>query len=370
MEWEAETELQNIKQKKSSRVIVTSSLLWALLFAPFKFGNAFAQGQYFEGKNIRVIVGQAAGGLGANRVKAVVPLLQKYIPGKPHIVTEYMDGAGGQKAANYVHKTARPDGLTIGFWSAGTVPAAVLGQVGVLYDLKEAIFLGAHQTGRSTVFFTRRELGLENLDKLRSASGLRVGAQAVGHGGYYVARLFAYVFALREPKWVTGYNGPESDIAIMTGEIDSRASAIDQILSSRPDWVDKGLMHFHAIYQVPKGQQHPHPRFAQLPEFSTFARSDKERKVLELYRITQSASHPVVLPPKTPKQIVQILRDAMGKVFDDPQFYKDYERLTGEEPRPIKGESLEREIGDIAGQQEITELLKKIGGADALPPRQ
>ena len=86
-------------------------------------GNVFAQGQYFEGKNIRVIVGQAAGGLGANRVKVVVPLLQKYIPGKPHIVTEYMDGAGGQKAANYVHKTARPDGLTIGFWSAGTVPA-------------------------------------------------------------------------------------------------------------------------------------------------------------------------------------------------------------------------------------------------------
>ena len=94
-------------------------------------------------------MGQAPGGLGANRVKALVPFLQKYIPGKPHIVTEYMDGAGGQKAANYVHKTARPDGLTIGFWSAGAVPAAVLGQMGVLYDLKEAIFLGAHQTGRT-----------------------------------------------------------------------------------------------------------------------------------------------------------------------------------------------------------------------------
>lgn len=77
-----------------------------------------------------------------------------------------------------------------------------------------------------------------------------------------------------------------------------------------------------------------------------------------------------MLPPKTPKQIVQILRDAMAKVFDDPQFYKDYEKLTGEEPRPLKGDLLEREIGDIGGQQEVTELLKKIGGPDALPPRQ
>jgi len=359
-----------MKQSKSGCGPVIASFICALLLASIIVDDAFSQAQLYEGKTIRAIVGQAPGGLGSNRVKAVVPFLQKNIPGKPHIVIEYMDGAGGIKAANYVHKTARPDGLTLGFWSASAVPAAVLGQMGVLYDLKEAIFLGAHQTGRSTVFFTRKELGLDNLEKLRSSSGLRVGAQAVGHGGYYVARLFAYVFGLREPKWVTGYNGPESDIAILTGEVDSRASAIDQILATRPDWVDKGLMHFHAIYEVPKGQHHPHPRFAQLPDFSAFAKSERERKILELYRITQSASHPIVLPPKTPTQIVQILRDAVGKVFDDPQFYKDYEKLTGEEPRPLKGDLLEREIHDIASQQDVTELLKKIGGPEALPPRQ
>jgi tripartite-type tricarboxylate transporter receptor subunit TctC len=281
-----------------------------------------------------------------------------------------MEGAGGQKAANYVHKTARPDGLTIGFWSAGTVPAAVLGQMGVLYDLDEVIFLGAHQTGRTTVFFTRKEVGLDSIEKLRSSSGLRIGAQTVGHGSYYVARLFAFVFGLKEPRWVTGYSGPESDVAILNGEIDSRASAVDQIISSRPDWLDKNLMHFHAIYEVPKGQKHSHPRFGQLPEFSSFAKSDRERKVLDLYRATQSASHPIVLPPKTPKETVQILRAAVGKAFDDPQFLKEYEKLTGEEPRPVKGEVLETEIKAIAGQRDISELLKKIGGPDPLPARQ
>ena len=349
---------------------VISALLPVFLISTLVVKEAFAQAPNYEGKTIKAIVGQAPGGLGANRVKAVVPFLQKYIPGKPHIVTEYMEGAGGQKAANYVHKTARPDGLTIGFWSAGAVPAAVLGQMGVLYDLDEVIFLGAHQTGRTTAFFTRKELGLDSLDKLRSASGVRIGAQTVGHGSYYVARLFAFVFGLKEPKWVTGYSGPESDVAILNGEIDSRASAVDQIISSRPDWVEKGLMHFHAIYEVPKGQKHPHARFGQLPEFSTFAKSDKERKVLDLYRATQSASHPIVLPPKTPKETVQILRDAVGKALDDPQFLKEYEKLTGEEPRPVKGEILEKEIKAIAGQRDIADLLKRIGGPDALPARQ
>jgi putative tricarboxylic transport membrane protein len=358
-----------MKKKNSALRLVMTSLWSASLVGALMPHQAWPQAPYYEGKTIKAIVGQAPGGLGANRVKAVVPFLQKYIPGKPHIMTEYMEGAGGQKAANYVHKTARPDGLTIAFWSAGAVPAAVLGQLGVLYDLDEAIFLGTHQTGRSTVFFTRKELGLDNLEKLRSASGLRIGAQSVGHGTYYVARLFAFVFGLKEPRWVTGYSGPESDVAILNGEVDARGSAVDQIISSRPDWMEKNLMHFHAIYEVPKGQKHPHPRFGQLPEFSSFAKSDTERKVLDLYRATQSASHPIVLPPKTPKETVQILREAVGKTFVDPQFLKEYEKLTGEEPRPVKGEILEREIKAIAGQREIGDLLKRIGGPDALPAR-
>ena len=143
-----------MKRKHPALRLVMTSLWCASLVGALIPNQALPQAPYYEGKTIKAIVGQAPGGLGANRVKAIVPFLQKYIPGKPHIVIEYMEGAGGQKAANYVHKTARPDGLTIAFWSAGAVPAAVLGQLGVLYDLDEAIFLGAHQTGRSTVFFT------------------------------------------------------------------------------------------------------------------------------------------------------------------------------------------------------------------------
>ncbi len=359
-----------MKRKRTTCELVLVSLFCAFLIGPLIVNDAFSQAPFYEGKTIRAIIGQSPGGLGDSRLKAVIPFLQKYIPGKPLIVREYMEGAGGQKAANYVHKTARPDGLTIGFYAAGTVPAAVLGQPGVLYDLKEVIFLGAHQTGRPTVFFTRKELGLDNLDKLRMHSGLRIGAQAVGHGTYYVSRLFAYVFGLREPKWVTGYSGPESDIAIASGEIDARGSATHQIVTSRSDWVEKDLMHFHAIYEVPKGNGHPHPRFARLPEYSSFAKSEREKKVIELYRTTQSASHPFVLPPGTPKENVQILREAVRKMFEDPQFYKEYEKLTGEASRPMNGEALEKEIRSMAGEPDVVELLKKIGGPDPLPARQ
>jgi hypothetical protein len=47
--------------------------------------------------------------------------LRKHIPGNPALVLEYMDGGGGRKAANYMFRTARPDGLTIGAMSSGVI---------------------------------------------------------------------------------------------------------------------------------------------------------------------------------------------------------------------------------------------------------
>ena len=96
-----------------------------------------------------------------------------------------MDGAGARKPQT-MFQTARPDGLTIGFGTP--VPSGSCARTkGVLYDLKEAIFLGAHQTGRSTTSLPAKT-GSGYLEKLRAAYGLRVGAQR-GHGGYYSATL-------------------------------------------------------------------------------------------------------------------------------------------------------------------------------------
>jgi tripartite-type tricarboxylate transporter receptor subunit TctC len=61
-----------------------------------------------------VVISTAPGGTGDLRIKALVPYLRKYVPGTPTLVMEYMDGGGGRKAANYVFRNARADGLTVG----------------------------------------------------------------------------------------------------------------------------------------------------------------------------------------------------------------------------------------------------------------
>jgi tripartite-type tricarboxylate transporter receptor subunit TctC len=158
--------------------------------------RAFAQAAFYQGKTITIIQGRDPGGTGDLRVRALVPFLQKYIPGHPTIVNEYMPGGGSRNAANHVYRSARPDGLNIGNLSAGMVSLAVLGEKGVLYDIDKFFYLGSPYSTYHSVFLTRKQAGLDTIEKLRAAPGIRIGAQSVGFSTYNEARLFAYIIGL------------------------------------------------------------------------------------------------------------------------------------------------------------------------------
>ncbi len=329
--------------------------------------SVFGQTPFYQGKTITIIQARGAGGTGDLRVRAQVPFLKKYIPGNPEIVLEFMPGGGGRKAANHVYRTAAPDGLTIGAMTPGFVPSAVLGETGVLYDTDKTIYLGSPDGAAQWVFGTRSEVGAANLAKLRSVPGLRIGAHSVGHPIYLTGRLFTFLLGVKEPKFVTGYTTQELDIAFMSGEVDGRSNLADSIVLRNPDWLEKGLVNFHAIIEVPKGNKHP--RFAHVPELETLAANDKERGVLTLLRGFRATGSPNILPPGTPAERVQILREAMRKTFSDPGFHKEFKKLAGDDAAPLMPEELEKAIKELPRDREVVDFIKILSGPDPLPAR-
>src|SRR5438093_7297977 len=219
-----------MRRDRSKSVVFLRISLGALLLGLFIRGVAFPQTAFFQGKTVTILESSAPGGVGSMRTKAVVPFLQKYIPGNPTIVMQYMDGGGGRKAANHLYKSVRPDGLTIGRMSTPFVMHAILGESGVLYDIDKVIYLGSSYRGSHHVFLSRREAGLDNPEKLRTASGMRIGAQSVGHLIYISGRMFTYLIGLKQPKSVTAYGARELDDATGRGEIDARTTVADSML--------------------------------------------------------------------------------------------------------------------------------------------
>jgi len=330
-------------------------------------GTLFSQSDFFKGKTITIVQGREAGGTGDMRVRAMIPFLQKYIPGNPNVVSEYMSGGGGRKAANHVYRSARPDGLMIGNPGLGMVAAAVLGESGVLYDLDKFFYLGSPYSSYHPMFLTRKEAGLNSIEKLTAASGVRIGGQSVGFSTYNEGRLFAYILGLKDPKFIAGYAGQEIDQALMRGEVDARATAADSVAQRNPQWLEGGLVDFHAILEIPKGDKHP--QFKHLPELESFAKSDRDRKVIMLSRAFRVAGGPSVLPPGTPKDRVAILQEAFRKTYRDPEFFKEYKKLTADDATPLMPEAHEKVIREIPRDPEVAGVFKKIVGAGPLPPR-
>ena len=328
---------------------------------------AFAQVPYYQGKTIKIIAATAPGGIGDNRVKATVPFLRKYIAGNPTILIEYMDGGGGRQVGNHLFRNARPDGLTIGAFSSSVIGLSILRETGVMYDVDKFLYLGSPESSSHLVFYTRKDAGLNSLEKLRVTSEVRVGARPVGHSAYIASRFFAYFLGLKDPKFIPGYGAPELDLALLNGEVDARANTATSVWHRNPDWVEKGLMDFHAIYAIPKDLKYP--RFGQLPEIETFAKSERERRLLALSRIFRLTGSPYVLSPGTSKDRVAVLREAMRKTFTDPDFHREYRKVVGEEASPLMPEDLTKAIQDTPRDAELIELFKTFSGAAPLPTR-
>jgi hypothetical protein len=179
--------------------------------------------------------------------------------------------------------------------------------------------------------------------------------------------LFAYLLGLKEPKMVVGFGGPELDIALARGEVDARSNSADTVVRRNREALEKGLFNIHATITIPKGKFHS--RFANVPELDTFARNEKERHLVNLYRTFLYPRWPYILPPGTPSEIVKILRGAMVKAFDDPGFHQEFKKLMAGDPTPLTGEELETAIRELPRDPEIVGLYKKLADHGPIPPR-
>lgn len=330
-------------------------------------GQARAQAPYYQGKTITIIRGGAPGGSGDMQARALIPFLRKYIPGEPNIIIEHMPGAAGMKAINHIYSAARPDGLSIA--SAGTpiIVNPILGAPGAGYDLNKLVFLGSTESGDPYIFLSRRDAGLGSLEKLRAASGIRIGAQSVGHSVYNSGRIFAHLLGLRDARFVVGFSGPELDLALQRGEIDARANSADTVATRSRDALDKGAFHVHATITIPRGKFHQ--RFANVPELDTFAKSESERQLIQLFRSFLYLRWPYVVPPATPPEIVKTLRAAVAKSFADPDFPREFRKLMGGDPSPLTGEEMDVALKELPRDPAILALYKKMTEHGPLPAR-
>jgi tripartite-type tricarboxylate transporter receptor subunit TctC len=300
-----------------------------------------AQESFYKGKTIRMVVGTSAGGGFDTYTRTLARHFGKHVPGQPAIVVENMPGAGHLIGANHMYKVAKPDGLTIGHFQGGLFLYQLFQRPGIEFDATKFEYIGSPIKESRACAFTKAS-GITSVEKwLASKTPVKVGG--IGGGAPDdMARMLAATTAL-PIQLVAGYKGTsEIRLAAESGELAGGCWTWDSIRST---W-NKAILSGEAVV-VLQAVSKPHPELANVPLAVSLAKTEEARQLIQA-GIQDPADYyrPYVLPPRTPKQRVEILRQAFDATMKDPEFLADAKKANLD-IEPVTGQEMERLIAGV-----------------------
>lgn len=340
------------------------------LWLAFSGTATSAEAPFYQGKTLTILQGAGdPGGTADLRTKPVIQYLQKHLPGHPGFVFQYMSGGGGIAAPNHLAHTTKRDGLTVGVITSSSFGQAILGAAGVRYKLDDFVFFGSPTSGGPYALAIRPELGIDTVEKLRAAKGLRFAERSVGHTMYIIGRVMAFLVGLEDPRWVAGYSSTELALALERKEADARANSMSSILRETPGWLKEGFT-FPVVMKNTRGEAaeavsgFPQGR----PSVDQYADTELKRAVLRFHNAVRPAGTVFMTPKGIPEPALRALRETFDRMWQDPQFARDYEALTRDAASPVRGETIEQVLRELPQDPRIMELYKQITGPGPLPP--
>ena len=334
----------------------------ACLFLLSVTGTVSAQTPFYQGKTVRIVVGNLVGDTHDLFARAYARSMGRYLPGNPEIIVQNMPGAGTMIAANHVYNIAKPDGLTLGSLSPALYYAQLTGSKEVKFDWPKFTWIGSPERN-GHVLFMRSDSPYKTLDDIRDAKEPpRCSATGVGTSGHDIPKLFEETLGLKF-RIITGYpGGAEQDLAMERGEVHCRAITTAAFFAREPfkTWHKSG---FVRIMIQTSRQRNP-----KVPDVPTLFELMEQHKTVDIKRRQALVylgaggfgSWPILSTPGLPADRTTMLRDAYAKTLKDPDFLAEAKK-NGWELRGVSGEELQALAKEVIDQPpEVVEWLKRL----------
>lgn len=270
---------------------------------------AWAQGSFYAGKTVTVVIGASGGSLEiAARIAA--RHLGKHIPGNPNVIVQNMTGAAHLVATNHVYNVAKPDGLTL-LAANPNVGIAQLTKVDAArFDLRRFQWLGS--TGADGVALSiRSDLPYKSWEELqKSGRELVVGTTGPGSNAHDFPLLLKE-FAGAKFKLVSGYPA-NADVllAVERKEVDVWAAFATTIRLAADRGVVRPLVRGRVAL----------PGWEHLPVDEDLATSQVGKAIMGIRAAPLAIGRAFAAPPGTPADRVQVLREAFARAAKDSEF--------------------------------------------------
>ena len=295
------------------RMCLTITLSFLLISLPW---NELKAAPYYQGKILKMICGHEPGG-GYDRIARVVAKhLPKYIPGNPVILVSNMPGASTMIAANYVYNVAKPDGLTVGIYDRALPFAQLFKVEGVKFDLTQYSWV-ASLASESMILATRTDLPYKTLDDLRKTTEpIYVAATGPAASAYQFPAL-AKAYLGINIQFVIYPSSAAQILAIEKKEVSGRGGSY----SSLKAYIERGL-----VLPVLRSRV-VEPGIEKVPVDEELTDNKLAKTVMAMRTASDEIGRPFVAPPKTPVEVMNILRAGFAKVAQDPELQAEIDKL-------------------------------------------
>ena len=342
-------------------IISSFTLIWLLLFFDSK---AFLHAQpdpFYQGKQVRIIVGASPGGFYDRWARLLARFIPKYLPGNPSMIVQTMPGAGSLVATNYVYSLSKPDGLTLLMPNSNTYLEQLSGHKEVRFDLRKFSVIGS-QEKNFMLLYMRADAPYKTIgDIINAKEPPKCGSAGVSSAGYVLDRVLELAFGAKI-NTVMGYpGGNEIDLAVEKGEIQCRGNTINPHYGREPfdSWHKKGFDRH--LVQTAKKRDPLAPEAPTIYELmDQYKTSETNRRVAHVLLGGAEFGRLMLVTPGTPADRVKMLREAYVQSIKDPELLAEAKK-SRMDVDPSTGEDLQALLNEILNQPpEVIERVKKI----------
>ena len=302
---------------------------------------------FYRGKQVRVIIGSAAGDGIDVLVRTVARHMGKHLPGAPTFLPQNMPGAGSRVAANWLYNVAPKDGSVIGNITQNTPFDQALKEPGIQFDVGQFNWIG-NALMINSVILTWTASGLTTIDDVKTKGGLICG----GSGGTSPSLVNPQILKNltgADIRIISGYKG-NSDIglAMERGEVNclgsTNLSSARVMFSSQ---LKERQMSVLVQYGTEKDPSISAYAGREVPLIGDLARDAADRRVVNLVTASTTFGRPLLAPPGTPAERVEALRRAFDAATKDPEFLAEAAKLNLD-VNPVPGERLQKLAAEVA----------------------
>src|SRR4051794_36693204 len=136
-----------LQESRMARFLSSLTLAVATLAAATSLAAPARAADFYQGKQITIVVGFTTGGTYDASARLWSRYLGKHLAGNPSVIVRNMPGSGSLVATNHLYNAAPKDGTELAVIGGGTVLEPLLGNQQAKYDGRRFNWIGGWSPG-------------------------------------------------------------------------------------------------------------------------------------------------------------------------------------------------------------------------------